>query len=202
MPPSDRLQAPVASHADMLAILLGRELTMSEYYYSAHKEIFDGFCVKTTEESHFPDYPRDVLFNAFFARGSLYCKRSSVSCAVLSYAQERGYKVVDVKQGYAKCSVALMPNGCITSDTSLCRALRENGENVLMIPQGGVRLCGYEYGFIGGASFYCDGRLYFFGDAKRLEDWDKIKRFCAEINAEAVMLTDSELTDVGGAIVL
>ncbi len=202
MPPSQRLAKPVSSHADMLAIVLGNEILMCDYYYRENKDIFASYPVKTVLQSHFPKYPKDILFNAFFTESSLYCKKSSVCSEILEYAEKRNIPVSNVKQGYAKCSVAFTASGAVTSDPSIAEAMRKNGENVLFISSGGIELKGYNSGFIGGASFYDNGRLFIFGDLRYHSDWEKIKDFCAETDTEVVNLSEALPLDIGGAVLL
>ncbi|MBR6535002.1 MAG: hypothetical protein IKT65_05430 [Clostridia bacterium] len=202
MPPSQRLSKPVSSHADMLAIVLDKEMLMCDYYYRENKDIFGSYSVKTVLQSHFAEYPNDVLFNAFFTEKALYCKSNSVCPKILEYAEKRNIAVSDVKQGYAKCSVALTANGAVTSDPSIAKVMRQNGENVLVISPGGIELKGYDSGFIGGATFYDDGRLFVFGNLIHHADWKKIKDFCAETDTEVVNLSDDLPVDIGGAVLL
>ena len=65
-----------------------------------------------------------------------------------------------------------------------------------------VKLAGYSYGFIGGASGVVDNKVYFFGDIKKHPDCDAI---CDAITNEGfipVSLSDEPLRDLGGIISL
>ena len=97
-----------------------------------------------------------------------------------------------MNQGYAKCSTAVCDRGIITADETIYSACCENGINALKITQGNVKLSGYEYGFIGGASGIIDGKLTFFGDIRKHPDYLKIKEFC-----DFDYIPDFALTDVG-----
>lgn len=202
LPPSELLQTPVASHADMLAIKLGKSLLFCEYYYNKHRDILREYQTSTTQRTHAPDYPRDVVLNALLTKKGLYARLDSIANEIKAYAQAHNIPLVNVPQGYANCSVCAFDGGAITSDRSIATAMRENGENTLEISCGSITLEGYSYGFIGGASFYSEGKAFFFGNLSHHPDGEKIKSFCTENGAEAICLDTCPLTDVGGAIVL
>ena len=202
LPKDDKLPEFVSSHADMLTVKLGDELLFSSGYYEKNKDILKDFPVILTEEEYGGRYPRDILFNVLFTPTHLYGNLPYVSEKIKEFAHSNTITPVCVKQGYAKCSVAGINGGYITSDTGLYRTLTENGENVLKITEGHFVLSGLNYGFVGGSSFYSDGKLYFFGDISLHPDYEKIKSFCLEFQTEAVSLSSGAPVDIGGAVLL
>ena len=115
----------------------------------------------------------------------------------------RGYGLINVKQGYAKCScAAVSDHAIITADNGIIRSLEDNPIDVLSIGKGSIRLDGADTGFIGGASGYDKDRktLYFCGNIKEHPDYNSIKRFCNEQDTQIVSLNDDHLTDIGGII--
>ena len=90
----------------------------------------------------------------------------------------------------------------ITSDKTIAMALLEKGCDVLLVGEGDVRLDGYQYGFIGGASGCFDDTVYFAGDPHLHRDGKEIFDFC-EINGKQVVYAKGEeLTDIGSIIFL
>lgn len=197
------LQPPVSSHPDMLCFRLndGRLVTVREYY-DANRGFFDGLPVKIalTEELIRPEYPHDVLFDALSVGGRLYGRTGSVSRLLVEDAEE----FVPVKQGYARCSVALLSGDCaVTADTGLSAALSAHGCDVLLIRPGHIALDGYDTGFIGGAGGRLDNGVYcFFGDVTSHPDGEEIVRFAEKHKIKTVSLSDEPLSDHGGFIVL
>ena len=202
LPPSPRLPAATADHGDMLLFSAGNHLFVPSYYYEENRTPFDGIAVTQAAETHGDKYPADVFMNAFIIGGCLYGRIDAVSGAILSYAAEKGIRPVPVRQGYAKCSTALLPDAAVTADAGICHALRENGMEALLIPPGHIKLPGYDYGFIGGASFYMDGCLYFFGNIEAHPAYRQIKELCARRGVTPVSLSSGPLCDYGGAMVL
>ena len=97
------------------------------------------------------DYPNNVLLNCLFLGNRLYGKLSANDETVLEYCNEHGIELVNVNQGYTRCSTLVVnDNAVITADLSIEKAMKQNGVEVLRISQGQIRLVGFDYGFIGG----------------------------------------------------
>ncbi len=195
LPPSPLLPTPVASHADMLMYKLGDKLLLCEYYAKENSEIFSPKEIILTDETHGNKYPHDILFNCFEFRGKLYGKTENLS----KYITDR-YKnaSVGLKQGYAKCSCIVTPDVCITADDNIAQKL---GDKCLHISSGGVNLPGYDIGFIGGASFYDEDTVYFFGKLSSHADGEAIEDTLDRCGISTVELSDSPLIDLGGCVV-
>jgi hypothetical protein len=151
-----------------------------------------------TEETALPRTSSDDIFN-FIIKECDDIKDKIIE----DYMQENGIEIVDVKQGYTRCSTAgIGKNSAITADSTIYNALTKNGIDVLKIDSGSVRLDGYDYGFIGGAcTMIDDGTVAFFGDIKTHPNFRKIERFCIIHNVKIINLAeDKPLTDVGGAV--
>ena len=201
--PNDESLPPfVNTHADMITVRLGEKLLFTRSYYEKNKDIVSSLPTVITDEEYGNKYPYDILFNVLFTDTALYGNLPFVSEKIKEFANSHSLLPVAVKQGYAKCSVAKTKNGYITADEGLYRALTENGENVLKITEGHFVLKGLNFGFVGGSSFYSDGKLYFFGDISLHPDGEKIKSFCRENQTEAVCLSDTVPADIGGAVLL
>jgi hypothetical protein len=68
---------------------------------------------------------------------------------------------------------------------------------VLLISEGGIELCGYSHGFIGGAGGVTLDTAYFCGDIFSHPDGEKIKNFCHKHKKECISLSKEPLFDVG-----
>ncbi len=195
MPSNPSLPQPISSHPDMSAVTV-REKTFS----SGETAEFLG-CTDTGE-AFGKSYPYDVLFNGFVLCGRLFCYEKAFSKAALQFAKDNGIEVVNVKQGYAKCStVVLGDTGIITADKGIAKTAKSICK-VLLIDEGGIMLPPYEYGFIGGASFVLGDKVFFFGDIKKHKNADSISRFISECGYTAVSLSDESLCDFGGGVLI
>lgn len=111
------------------------------------------------------------------------------------------FEFIHVNQGYARCSsISIGERSLITDDEGIATAAKIHGIEALLISKGGVRLSGYPYGFIGGASFVCGQTVYFFGEPMTHPDGEEILRFVRARSLECVSLWDGPLTDYGSAV--
>ncbi len=99
-----------------------------------------------------------MALNCLYISGKLYGREEAIDVSVKKItAMKNGIEIVDVKQGYTRCSTAVIgKNSAITADSTIYNALTKNGIDVLKIDSGSVRLDGYGYGFIGGACTMID----------------------------------------------
>lgn len=192
LPDDKRLSPPLASHPDMQAITV-----RGKTFASGNAARLLG-CTDTNEPLC-DGYPQDVLFNGFTLGDKLFCNPKTFSPTVQDYALQCGMDIVEVRQGYAKCTTLVLTKQIITADRGIARAA-EPFCNVLLISEGGILLPPYPYGFIGGASFVLGDKVFFFGSLDAHADAANI-RTCIEQNGyTAVSLSDEPLTDCGGAI--
>ncbi len=86
---------------------------------------------------------------------------------------------VEVSQGYARCSVCVVSkDAVITSDAGIFSRAVKSGMDVLMIQPGHIFLKGFDYGFIGGASFLLDeARIAVKGTLENHPERDRILAF-------------------------
>ena len=189
-----------------MLLFLGRgRLVCHESYCSiAEKEIaliikITGAELVPTRDDICAEYPRDVAFNAALVGDRLICRRDAVSPPVAGLYNEND--IVNVRQGYAKCSVCVVnDNAIITADPSIAREAEKKGIDVLSVSPNGVRLDGYDCGFIGGASGADDENVYFCGSVDLHPDGEIIKDFCRKHGKSAVSLSDEPLYDYGTLI--
>lgn len=150
-------------------------------------------------------YPYNISLNGahigdYFISNTKYCCNE-----LLQWYINNGIKVIDVNQGYSKCSTAIIShNAIITDDESIYNKCRQyNDIDVLKISKGSVQLNGYDYGFIGGCCFKLDeNNLGLFGDVKTHNDYEKIKSFCKNYSVELISLINGDLIDIGGTVTI
>ena len=99
-----------------------------------------------------------MLFNAAPVGRFIFGREDSMSRHILQVSAGKGMRIVDVRQGYARCSTVIVGDSAIiTQDRGIAGRARECGIDVLLVRPGHVRLDGYDTGFIGGASGVCRG---------------------------------------------
>ena len=143
------------------------------------------------------DYPYDISLNSCIIGKYIICKSKNTPDFV-----KNGRTVIDVKQGYAKCScVPVDENSLITDDLSIYSAATDYGLDCLLVKKGSVRLDGFDTGFIGG----CCGKLAkdtlaFCGELTTHTDYMQIDSFLRERKVYPYPLFGGELIDIGSVI--
>ena len=187
-------------HADMSVCHLGENRFVSEK---------DNRCmIKTlTEMGADIAYSGEITgrmprLNVCFLKDKVIGRESVADNAILNYCREKDIRFINVSQRYAGCSTAVVnENAVITSDESIYKKCIENHIDVLKTDPSGIRLEGYDHGFIGGCCGLISGNiLAFSGDIRTYKDHDNIRSFLKNYSVQAVSLAKGELTDIGGLL--
>ena len=173
---------------------------------SCHADIYycrlpNGDVMKALDGEIGEKYPRNIGFNAVCLDKYFIHNLKFTNRRLMEYVQNLGLKLINVRQGYTKCScVVVDSNSVITADDGIYNTLSKFEEiDVLKIQNGYVKLDGFEYGFLGGASGRVGDTLYFSGDVTRHPDFASIKTFVENRNVKLKWF-DFELTDIGSII--
>lgn len=150
------------------------------------------------------NYPYNIAYNV--ARIGKYAFH------ILNYTDEvlrnelikRGIKLIDVKQGYTKCSICVLDKDTIiTSDKGIEKIAKKIDVNVFGIDAGGIRLYNYDYGFIGGSTGLLDRNvLGLTGNINKYLFKDKLKKILNMKKIWVKSLTQDEIIDTGSIIPL
>lgn len=203
LPPCESLPLPVASHPDMLMTVIGGELICHADYYARYGDIirrisdYGGLKIVLSRCKWGGRYPTDCAFNALVTDKAIFCRRESCACEIPDAAQRCGIDTVNVNQGYAGCSSLFVRDCIITADPSIAAAA-EGIYEVLSLSPGGIRLDGYDYGFIGGAGGTIESSAYFFGSLSSHPDGDALRDALSGRGISVTELGDELLTDYGG----
>ncbi len=147
------------------------------------------------------NYPDDVKLNCVRVGSVFICNTNTVSTDILEHMKAKKLKILDVKQGYTKCSVVpVSENAIITDDISIYNGCNSFGIDALLVSKGDVRLNGFDYGFIGG----CSGKIsnntvIFSGNIRKHRDCKKILDFLSKYNVK-YYCPQNELTDIGSIL--
>lgn len=203
--PDDPLVDPrLAAHADLQAIHLGGERLVLRPTARNIVNILTnrGFQVIAPDNEQSAVYPGDCGLNACIVVDKLIHNIKRTDPAVLRTLPDA--ELVNVSQGYAKCSVCVMDeHSIITSDAGIAKAAALHGIETLLIRQGFIELPGFDEGFIGGSSFKLSRHeLAFTGSLEGHPDRDSILSFVAAREVRPVYLTDGPVFDIGSAIPL
>ena len=192
----------LSSHADMHFLHLGGP----ELYISQDQAINQtkltalGFDVHVLKAPLCKDYPLDVPLNAAVIGDNVFLNQKTI-CKEINFT---GKNIIDVKQGYSKCSIcAVSSNAIITDDIGIHDSAIKVGFDSLLIEKGDIVLKGMNYGFIGGCcGLISKDTMLFNGDIKTHRNCDMIKGFLSNYGINPVSIGNYQLTDIGGILPL
>ena len=164
-----------------------------------------GSIVKTEFIPDDSEYPVDCRINFAVFGKLVFGNSKAMSESIMNMLEESGLKFIHENQGYTKCStLVLNNNAAITDDKSVFNKIKENNIECILINKGDIKLEGFEYGFIGGASCVDKKRnkVIFFGDLFLHRDSSIIIDFIRKNNMNFEYIPGKPLTDIGGAIII
>ena len=199
---NELLDAPISLHADILANYVGNNTFLIDYRQNALSEFVEraGGTVKKINNIKSP-YPNECLLNFADIGDYIICNKSILTQEIIDTLPNK--QIIDVKQGYSKCSICIVKhNTIITDDASIYKAVSQYKDiKFLFIQKGSVQIEKYYYGFIGGCCGLIDKDLLLFnGDLLTHTDFDKIKNFLYDNSIRYIDIKGKPLTDIGSII--
>lgn len=195
---------PISSHPDIFIAKIKDKLfadnRIEDLFTFCDKTVY---CNREGDNTVIIEYPYDISFNCINVGKKIICNKKYTNKAILNFAETNHIDIIDVKQGYAKCSICeVSDNAIITEDSGIAEAALNSKIDVLKIEKGFIKLNGYDYGFIGGCSGLLNNSLLAFNGCIELHpQYSSIKQFCGKHNVEIVSLSDEPLYDIGSIIV-
>jgi hypothetical protein len=214
VPCSGNVAPEIRSHADITFHHAGGNniILSSEKYSKVQKRLdkissltgYSNWNVIPSRANLNPKYPGDIALNALRIGKYLFCNAKHTDVRLLEHCEKSGIEIVNVNQGYAKCSVCVVKeDAAITSDPNLAEEMFQKDINVLLIEPGYIELDGYEYGFVGGASGKISSdTLCFTGSLKSHPSIVAIDDFLERHGVIKIELTDKDCFDIGSIIPL
>ena len=204
IPDNPMLPEPVKSHADLQILHMGNNVIFCQNEHLCIGESESDFNMHLIHESAGRQYPDDVRLNCTIIGNKIICNEKTISKDVLEFAYINDYIIINVKQGYSRCSICVInENSIITDDESIFAAAGNFLNDAELISKGSIVLNGYNYGFIGG----CCGKLSeneigFNGMIESHKDYKKITDILNRNKIVCTELCNGPLTDIGGIIPL
>ncbi|HWT76745.1 MAG TPA: radical SAM protein [Mobilitalea sp.] len=203
VPKDNRFDLRISSHPDLVISIIDDTLIIDE---NAHSNIYKqldalGVPYVIGNSRLAAVYPEDVTYNAVITKDFLIHNFDYTNPLLLLHSKYKHKKLIPVKQGYTKCSTAVVDNDIIiTSDQGIYNAAKDF-INILLIQPGHVFLEGYDFGFLGGASGSFEDTVVFHGDLSKHPDFLRIKSFVEAAQKELVYFKEFPLADIGSILV-
>ena len=203
----ESLNPSISYHPDIQLHPLGnKDIVVSPNMYLNIKEKlskyqFNIVCGNSILRSN---YPEDIAYNIGRIGNFCFHNLKHTDSVLTRNLQYNGIKFVNIKQGYTKCSMAIInKTAVITSDRGIHSKALENHMDSLLISPGYIALQGKNYGFIGGCTgLIAPGLLAITGSLKMHPDYAEIKEFLTKHKVETLYLSDHMPIDLGSLIPL
>lgn len=203
----DLIDSSVSYHPDLQIAHIDDGLYVSApEFFDYYNKILSPYGVKVikgnrTMGSH---YPSDIAYNVLRVGETSFSKIDSTDEVCLFHLNNSNIRCIDVSQGYSKCNVCVVDEkSIITSDISIYKKATENNIDALLICPGDIVLEGFDYGFIGGASFKLNkNTMCFMGDISHHKDYKRIVDFLKIRNINMILLSDDKVEDFGSVILV
>ena len=179
---SNQVYESISSHPDIFMCKINSQMIMSEndLGYS---------------------YPDNVKYNGVQVGKHFIHHLDYTASRLMSVVKASHLTPVHVSQGYTKCNiVAVDENSIITSDEGIRNTLIPLGLKVLLVTVGSVKLKGFSYGFLGGASGRVGDCIIFNGDLSAHPDYLEISDFILSRGLKLKYFKEYELEDIGSII--
>lgn len=198
----------ISSHTDIHVLKIGEDIVFDPVSYEniGLKGIVKG---KSKLERN---YPYDIKYNVCILGDLAIHNFKYTDEKVLEILDKKGYRKIDINQGYTNCAIAkITDTSCITSDSKIAFTLKEEGIDVLLISsenEKDIKLLKNDlsfsnmHGFIGGATIKIENDIILFGDKKYLKDFEKVEDFIEEQGCHLIDFKDRNIIDYGSAVII
>ena len=185
------------THPDILTHPLpSGEIVVDRDNLEYYKNIFPDKKILPSHSILSKKYPKDVSLNAFTFKNYFIHNLKYTDKFLLDYYKESGYDLVNIKQGYAKCSSLVTDDFIITSDGGIYESLRDFIP-IYKIDHKQIKLQNFNYGFIGGASGVLGKKIFFTGDFSNHSSHEEILKIIKKYNYEIEILSKDQIEDFG-----
>lgn len=185
------------THPDILVHPLpSGELVVDRDNLEYYKKIFPDKNILPSHSCLSKEYPKDVPLNAFTFKNYFIHNLKFTDKVLLDYYKNSGYEMINIKQGYGKCSSLVTNDFIITSDGGIYESLRDLIP-IYKIKHGEIRLQNFNYGFIGGASGVLGKKIFFTGDFSHHSSYEEILKIIKKYDYEIEILSKDPIEDYG-----
>ncbi|MDD3705611.1 MAG: hypothetical protein PHC45_06070 [Clostridiaceae bacterium] len=197
----------VDGHPDMLMFhLRGNNIVLAPNIYESMEPMLTkkGFAVTKGATWLERNYPGNIAYNILRVGDAVFHNIKHTDPEITKALRNENVKILNVKQGYTKCSVCILNDKTIiTSDARISEIAEKYGIESFFIKPGGIDLKGMNYGFLGGASgLLSKSRIAFSGNLESIEDNHKLIDFISAKGFEIEYLSDEKAVDYGSILPL
>lgn len=156
-------------------------------------------------------YPKVAAYNVCIIDNYAIHNLAITDKKILEILNSKKYNLINVKQGYSRCSILPLNNKCcITSDKGIYNELIKNNFDVLYIDPSELdiklfssdKVYSKMSGFIGGCSTVMGDIVIFFGDLDKFKCKEKLVNYINSKGFKAKDFKNMDVIDYGSCIFL
>lgn len=198
---------PVSYHPDIVIHPINHNtILVAPNVFKYYEEKLKGMGIRLIKGERFLDkkYPKNIAYNVGRIGNYAIHNFKYTDEKLKFYLKKENLDFIHVKQGYTKCSLAIIDEkSIITADIPIYNKLKSLGFNTLLINPGYIDLKGYPYGFIGGTCGKISNKeIIFSGTFIDHPDQEKILKFIKKYNDRIIWLSQDKVKDIGTIISL
>lgn len=185
------------THPDILVHPLPNgEIVVDRDNLEYYKKIFPDKKILPSHSILSKEYPKDVPLNAFTFKKYFIHNLKYTDQVLLDYYKNSAYEMININQGYAKCSSLVTDDFIITSDGGIYEILRDFIP-IYKIDHKQIKLQNFNYGFIGGATGVLGKKIFFTGDFSHHSSHEEILKIIKKYDYEIEILSKDPIEDYG-----
>lgn len=206
IPKNDNVYEEISSHVDIFCTKLKDKVIVEPivYDYLKTKIDVDRFKILKGNLNCKSTYPQDILYNVCTVGDNAIHNFKYTDSVVLEQINNLKLKKINVSQGYANCSIAVIDErSVITSDRGIYDSLLSSGIDVLLVPQKlDIKLIGKDgysnmKGFIGGAISRLGENIFVTGDLSKIDKGNKIRKYIEKKGLNIIDFKKLDVVDYG-----
>ena len=194
----------ISSHVDIFVCKVEEKIIVEPTVYEyLSKEIN----VEKGETYIYSEYPKDIAYNLCTIGKKAIHKLDSTDSKIRKELIKNGYELINTKQGYTNCSIAVIDeNSAIVTDKGVYNLLKSHKIDALFLDyQPDIKLLkencySNKQGFIGGAISRIDENIIIFGDLNKIDIDNKIRNFILKRNLKIIEFKNLDVIDYGGVV--
>ena len=202
------LYTEISSHVDIFCTKIKNNLIVEDSQYNLIKENInrERKVIKGTTKIG-KKYPTDIKYNVCIVGNYAIHNFNYTDRKVYEILKRENYNIINVKQGYSKCSIAVIDeNSIITADEGIYKKLKQYSFDILFLDYKlNIKLLnekGYSdmKGFIGGSISRIGNNIFISGDIEKIDNNKTIKKFIQKKGLGVISFNNLEVIDYGGII--
>ena len=203
-----RIYPEVSSHPDIFFTKIKNFLIVDDSQYQIMENNPDNTIKIIKGDSVlYQKYPYDISYNVCILGNYAIHNFKYTDRKIIEILKKEQYSLINVKQGYTKCSIAIVDeNSIIISDKGLYEKLKKYNINILFLDyKPDIKLLNNNNispmnGFIGGAISRIGNNIFISGDLRKIDRNNLIKDYIQERDLNLISLENLEVIDYGGII--